>query len=79
MREYGFVINPYDPCITNKWTSKGQLTVVWHVDNTKVSHKNKEEVKKFLEYMKGIYGVNMPVVRGKKHTYVRLDLDYSSP
>ena len=53
--------------------------MVWHVDNTKVSHKNKEEVKKFLEYMKGIYGVNMPVVRGKKHTYVRLDLDYSSP
>ena len=52
MREYGFVINPYDPCVANKWTSEGQLTVVWHVDDMKVSYKNKEEVKKFVEYMK---------------------------
>ena len=29
--------------------------------------------------MKGIYGENMPVVRGKKHTYSGMDLDYSSP
>ena len=29
--------------------------------------------------MKGIYGKNMPVVRGKKHTYVGMDLDYNSP
>ena len=45
----------------------------------KVSHKNKEEVTKFVEYMKGIYGENMPIVRGKKRTYVGMDLDYSSP
>ena len=29
--------------------------------------------------MKGIYGENMPVVRGKKLTYVGMDLDYSLP
>ena len=29
---YGVVINPYKPCVANKWTNKGQLTVVWHVD-----------------------------------------------
>ena len=48
LRKYGFVINPYDPCVANKWTSEGQLTVVWHVDDMKASHKNKEEVKKLL-------------------------------
>ena len=45
----------------------------------KVSHKNKEEVTKFVEYMKGIYGNNMPVVRGKNHTYFVMDLGYSFP
>ena len=29
--------------------------------------------------MKGIYGGNMPVVKGKQHTYVRMDIDYSKP
>ena len=48
LREYGFVINPYDPSAANKWTDGGQLTVVWHVDNMKVSHKNKEEVTNFI-------------------------------
>ena len=42
LREYGFVIKPYDPSVTNKWTNRGQLTVVVHVNNMKVSHKNKE-------------------------------------
>ena len=41
----------------------------------KVLQKNKEEVTKFIEYMKGIYGNEMPVARGKKHTYVGMDLD----
>ena len=43
-----------------------------------MSHKNKEEVTTFVEYMKGINGESIPVVRGKKHTYVRMELDYSS-
>ena len=29
--------------------------------------------------MKGIYGDNMPVARGKKHTYVGIYIDYSLP
>ena len=68
LREYGFVINPYDPCIANKRTDRGQLAVVWHVDDMKVSHKNNEEVTKFIENMKVIYGEEIPVARGKKHT-----------
>ena len=53
--------------------------MVWHVDNMKVLHKNKEEVTKFVECTKGIYGENMPVIGGKNHNYVGMDLDYSSP
>ena len=42
LREYGFVINPHNPCVTKKWTDEGQLTVVWYVNDMKVLHKNKE-------------------------------------
>ncbi len=34
--ENGFKINPYDPCIANKWVNGAQLTVTWHVDDLKV-------------------------------------------
>ena len=51
---------------------------MWHVKNMRVLHKNKEEVTKFIEYMKGIYEEKMPVARGKKHAYVKMDLEYSS-
>ena len=36
----GFVINPYDSCITNKIIDRHQLTVVWHVDDLKILHRN---------------------------------------
>ena len=40
--EYRFVINPYNPCVTNKWTDEGQLTVVWHVDDMTVLQKKRK-------------------------------------
>ena len=73
------MINPYNPCISNKWTGRGQITVVWHVDDMKVSHKNKEEGTKFIKCMKGIYGEEIPIARGKRNTYVGKDLGYSTP
>ena len=35
----GFKLNPYDPCIANKIVHGKQLTITWHVDDLKVSHK----------------------------------------
>ena len=41
LEEYGFEINPYDPCVANKMTESGkQLTVLWHVDVLKISCEN---------------------------------------
>ena len=48
MKEYGFVINQCDPCVEKKKTNEGQITMVWHVKDMKVPHKNKEEVAKFI-------------------------------
>ena len=40
LEEYGFEINPYDPCVANKMLNGSQMTFVWHVDDLKVSHKS---------------------------------------
>ena len=34
LEEYGFAVNPYNPCVANKYVGdREQLTVIWHVDN----------------------------------------------
>ena len=34
----GFELNPYNICITNKMIDRKQCTMVWYVDDNKVSH-----------------------------------------
>ena len=48
LEAYGFEVNPYDPCVANKMVNGSQMTVTWHVDDLKVSHKDYDEVTKFL-------------------------------
>ena len=36
MRDKGFELNPYDPCVANKIIGGKQITVLWHVDDLKV-------------------------------------------
>ena len=33
-----FEVNPYDPCVANKMIDGSQFTIVWHVDDLKLSH-----------------------------------------
>ena len=37
----GFGINHCDPYVANKMVNGSQMTVTWHVDDLKVSHKEK--------------------------------------
>ncbi len=39
---WGFVINPYDWCVANKMIDGKQCTILWHVDDLKISHVNPE-------------------------------------
>ena len=36
--ELGFIINLYDSCIVNKIIDGKQCTIIWHVDDLKLSH-----------------------------------------
>ena len=44
----GFTIDPYYRCVTNNMRNGQKLTVVWHVDDLKLSHIDPEEVTKML-------------------------------
>ena len=39
IEEIGFETNPYDPCVDNMTINSSQITVCWHVDYPKLSHK----------------------------------------
>ena len=73
---YGFTINPYDPCVTNKMVNEKQLDVTWHVDDLNISHVDSKVVTGLIEYLKSIYG-KMHGSCEKKHTYLGMWLDYS--
>ena len=62
----GFIVNPYNPYVANEIVKDKQMTVIWRVDNPKVSHVDKNENTKFAEWMKTIYGEKLTVHRGKK-------------
>ena len=76
---WGFVPNKYDDCVVNKEINGKQMTVVWHVDDLKVSHVDHREVEKFIHQMEETFGKETPlsVSHGKKHDYLGMSLDFS--
>ena len=79
IEEYGFTVNPYDPCVANKMVGGKQLTISWHVDDVKVSHVSSRVVTQFISWVQKEYGKEREVTctRGKKHVYLGMLLDYS--
>ena len=47
--EHGFVMNNYDLCTFNKMVNEEQLTVQFHFDDLKASHKEQKALDGFLE------------------------------
>jgi hypothetical protein len=46
-----FVFNPYDPCVANKKVQGLQQTIIFHVDDLKLSHKSKSVNDKFEKWL----------------------------
>ena len=82
IKKIGFELNPYDPCTANRSVNGSQHTIVWHVDDIKSSHKNKEVNDSFLKWLERTYGEDgigeVKVVRGLKHDYLAMVLDFTT-
>ena len=57
LEDYGFTVNLYDPCVANMMTESGhQITVLWHVDDLKISCVNDFEITRLWSYLNNLYG-----------------------
>jgi hypothetical protein len=81
LQSWGFVINPYDWCVANKIINGKQCTVLWHVDDLKISHADPDVVTHVLDMLSEEFGKEAPLTirRGKIHEYLGMTLDYSIP
>ena len=79
MTELGFVINTYDSCVVNKMINGKQCTIIWHVDNLKLSHVEQSVLEELADKLNSKYGQIMLLVIhwGKVHDYLRMTIDYS--
>jgi hypothetical protein len=79
--EWGFSINPYDWCVANQIIHGSQCTIIWHVDDLKISHKDPNVVDDIIRKLSSIFGKEVPLTvnRGKVHEYLGMTLDYNIP
>jgi hypothetical protein len=78
--EAGFTLNPYDSCVANKTIRGSQCTVLWHVDDLKISHKDPNVVETLVGMLNMKYGkrTEMVVQRGEVHDYLGMTIDLSN-
>ena len=70
-----FKINPYNPCVANKWVNVSQMMSIWHVDDLKISHQDGWQNAKVIKWLGKIYG-DIKVKRGRKHHHLGMDMDF---
>jgi len=73
LEKLGFAINPYDRCVANKMINGSQCTIVFYVDDNKVSHIDPAVNDEILKIMSDHFG-DLTITRGKKHTFLGMDL-----
>jgi Reverse transcriptase (RNA-dependent DNA polymerase)/Zinc knuckle len=75
----GFTINPYDTCVANKTIKGKQCTILWHVDDLKISHVDPTVVTDVIAMLSAEFGKEAPltVSRGAVHEYLGMTLDFT--
>ena len=75
LKDMGFKLNPYDTCVANKMIKGKQCTIVWYVDDTKISHIDSNVVTKIIKAIEEKFG-DMTVTRGKSHVFLGMNIDF---
>jgi hypothetical protein len=72
-------------CLDNKMVNGKQLTIVFHVDDCKLSHVDSKVLDTTIDWLRQDYesvfedgSGEMKVNRGKKHKYLGMSLDYTT-
>jgi len=80
LKEWGFKINEYNQCVANKTINGRLCTVIWHVDDLKISHVDKKVVEDIIGLLNEKFGKEslLTTTRGKVLEYLGMTLDYST-
>jgi Reverse transcriptase (RNA-dependent DNA polymerase) len=77
LQDMGFELNPYDACVANKMINGKQCTVVWYVDDNKISHVDPEVVSQIIHKIEEQFG-KMTVTRGPEHTFLGMKFVFNN-
>ena len=73
LKNMGFVLNPYDLCVANKTVNGSQCTVVFYVDDNKVSHKEPGVVDEVINELKKHFG-ELTVETGPEFNFLGMNV-----
>jgi Reverse transcriptase (RNA-dependent DNA polymerase) len=78
LKDWGFSLNAYDRCVANKNINGHQCTIVWHVDDLKISHGQEQVVKNIIKQLNTKYGKETPLKTTfeKKHKYLGMTINF---
>jgi hypothetical protein len=72
LQVWGFEINMYDLSVANKMIIGKQCTIIWHVDDLKISRIDSKMVDDVIILLEGEFGKEAPltVTRGNMHDFL---------
>ena len=76
LQNLGFVLNPYDPCVANAQIKGSQCTIVWYVDDNKISHKDPAVVNDIVDHIETKFGT-MTKTQGDDHEFLGMQLHFN--
>lgn len=78
--EWGFKLNDNDKCVANKTINARQCTIIWHIDNIKISHLEKRVVDHIIDKLNIRFGEysQLSTSTGNKLDYLGMMLDYTT-
>jgi len=66
----GFKVNPYDECVVNKIIHGQQCTILWHVDDIKISQADEQVVSDLVSELEKEYWL-WSIAFGKYHFVIK--------
>ena len=75
LHDLGFTLNPYDPCVANANIKGSQCTIVWYVDDSKISHRDREVVNDLVHHIEAKFG-HMAKTQGDEHEFLGMKLQF---
>ena len=73
LQHMGFKLNPYDLCVANAEIKGAQCTIVWYVDDNKISHVDETVVSDVIKRIESKFG-KMTVTRGLEHEFLGMKI-----